>query len=329
MTGGAGVRKMNNSGQAALGIDIGGTNTKLGLVDKAGTVSGFRSFPTRAQGTDPSRFLEELALNVSGVIATSGVEVTGIGVCAHGYIDDERRGPFICEGTPALRGLDLRAWLEEKFNLPALVSNDLAAHALAEYAFGAGRGTRRFMAMAIGTGLGAGVVVDGKPLRFVGGTTGDTGRVILKPGEAKCVYGVSGSAESLCGTAFIERQARAQYGRSMTARQVIQAARAGSDPIALSIIGQVGENAGWALASLCSIFLPDKVALSGGTTQAGMALLQPCRRKFEEMVGDYHRKLAELSQGYYRGVEIVLSEYGAESGIVGAAVELLETHAEK
>lgn len=320
---------MSGSEQTALGIDIGGTNTKLGLVDKAGGVSGFRSFPTRAQGTDASHFLEELALNVAEALASTEAEVSGIGVCAHGYIDDERRGPFVCESTPALRGLDLRAWLEERYSLPALVSNDLAAHALAEYAFGAGRGTRRFMTLAIGTGLGAGVVVGGKPLRFVGGTTGDTGRVILKPGEAKCVYGVSGSAEALCGTAFIERQARAQYGRRATAHEVIQAARAGHDPVALNIIGQVGENAGWALASLCSIFLPERVALSGGTTRAGAALLLPCRRKFEELAGDYHRKLAELSQGYYRGVEIVLSAYGGESGIVGAVVELLDIHSEK
>lgn len=320
---------MGGYGQTALGIDIGGTNTKLGLVDKAGIVTGFRFFPTQAQGTDSTEFLESLSRNISQVIASTQVEVIGIGVCAHGYIDDERRGPIICESTPAVRGLDLHAWLEEKFGLPALVSNDLASHALAEYTFGVGRGTRRFMAVAIGTGLGAGVVVDGKPLRFVGGTTGDTGRVILKPGKPECIYGVSGSAESLCGTAFIERQAKKKYRKSMTAHQVIQAAREGNDPIAASIIQQVGENIGWTLSSLCSIFLPEKVALTGGTTQAGIVLLQACRRKFEELVGEYHRKLIELSQGYYRGVEIILSEYRGESGVVGAVVELLESHLEK
>jgi predicted NBD/HSP70 family sugar kinase len=185
------------------------------------------------------------------------------------------------------------------------------------------------MALAIGTGIGAGVVVDGQPLRFVGGTTGDTGRIILKPGGPECIYRVSGSAEALCGAAFIERQARDQYGKDVTAYQVIQAARQGNDPIAVSIIQQVGENIGWALASLCSIFLPEKVALTGGTTQAGNVLLEACRRKFAELVGEYHRKLIELSYGYHRGVEITLGEYRGESGIVGAVVELLQSQPQK
>jgi glucokinase len=314
---------MSGFGSVALGLDIGGTKTKLGIVDNTGMVTGFRSFPTRARGTDPNRFLQDLSENIAKVLASTGIDVIGIGVCAHGYIDDERRGPIICENTPAIRGFDLHAWLEEKFGLPVLISNDLAAHAMAEYSFGVGRGTRRFMAMAVGTGIGAGVVVDGKPLRFVGGTTGDTGRVILKPGEPECVYGVSGSAESLCGTAFIERQAEAQYGKRIPAHEVIYAARDGSDPIAVDIIRQVGEHLGWTLSSLCSIFLPEKVALTGGTIQAGRVLLEACRSKFEEMVGDYHRKLVKLSGGYYQGVEIELGEYCGESGVVGAVVELL------
>lgn len=315
---------MIGSETAALGIDIGGTNTKLGFVDQAGDVTGFRSFPTRAKGKEPDQFLQVLSENISQMLDSSPTAPVGIGVCAHGYIDDERRGPIICENTPAIRGFNLQAWLKETFTLPALISNDLASHAMAEYYFGVGRGTHRFMALAVGTGLGAGVVVEGRPLRFVGGTTGDTGRVILKPGEPEGAYGVSGSAESLCGTAFIKRQAAAQYGKDVPAHEVIHAAAEGKDPIAINILQQVGEHLGWTLSSLCSIFLPDKIALTGGTTQAGTVLLEACSRKFDEMVGRYHKKLMELSRGYYKGTEIVLSEYRGESGVVGAVVELLK-----
>lgn len=315
---------MSGPETAALGIDIGGTNTKLGFVDQAGDVTGFRSFPTRAKVKEPDQFLQGLSENISQMLESSPTTPIGIGVCAHGYIDDERRGPIICENTPAIRGFNLQAWLTETYALPALISNDLASHAMAEYYFGVGRGTRRFMALAVGTGLGAGVVVEGKPLRFVGGTTGDTGRVILKPGEPEGVYGVSGSAESLCGTAFIERRATAQYGKEVPAHEVIHAAAEGKDPIAVNIIQQVGEHLGWTLSSLCSIFLPDKIALTGGTTQAGPVLLEACSRKFHEMVGTYHKKLMELSKGYYKGTEIVLGEYRGESGVVGAVVELLK-----
>jgi len=314
---------MDNSGSTALGVDIGGTNTKVGLVDINGEVSLFNSFPTQAQGKDPNPFLMQLRDIIHEILDSTLTKVNGIGISTHGYIDDERHGPIISESTPAIRGIDLHGMLHSEFNLPVKVSNDLAAHAMAEYYFGCGRGTRRFMTMAVGTGIGVGVVIDGKPLRFVGGTTGDTGRIILQPGGPKCSYNVSGSAEALCGTANIERQAVLYYGEKVPAYQVIKAARDGTDLIAIDIIQQIGYYLGWVIASLSAIFLPEKVALTGGTSEAGYVLLEACRKRFEEMVGDYHITLARLSGGYHKGVEIVLSQYREESGVVGAVVELL------
>lgn len=314
---------MENSGRTALGVDIGGTNTKIGLVDVIGEIKIFKSFPTQAQGDDPNPFLDRLRFNMEEIIDNSKTEVVGIGVCAHGFIDPQRRGPIICESTPAICGVDFHGWLNDRFQLPVLVSNDLASHAMAEYYYGSGRGTQRFMAMAVGTGIGAGVVIDGKPLRFVGGTTGDTGRIILKPGGPKCVYDVHGSAEALCGTASIEQLAEKYYGKHVPAFEVIKAARNGSDIKAVKIIQEIGDYLGWTLASLCSIFLPEKVALTGGTAEAGPVLLEACRKRFDELVGNYHRKLIGLSKGYHRGVEIVLSSYRGESGVVGSVVELL------
>jgi predicted NBD/HSP70 family sugar kinase len=307
----------------ALGIDIGGTNTKLGLVDRAGRVSQFQTFPTHATGSDPQPFLQNLSRHVTQVIALTSRPIEGIGVSAHGYIDDEGHGPVVCERTPALSGFDLTGWLKEQFHLPVMIYNDLTAHALAEYYFGCGRGTRRLMTLAVGTGIGIGVVVDGAPLRFTGGTSGDTGRLILDPSGPVCIYGVRGSAEAFCGTDRIEELAEQRYGKKVPAFQVIQAARQGRDPLAVEIIQNIGEHLGWALASLCSFFLPEKVALTGGTSAAGEVLLQACRNKFEEMVGDYHRILARRSGGYFRGVEIVLSQYVGESGLVGVVVEIL------
>jgi len=314
---------MDNSERTALGVDIGGTNTKVGLVDVNGEVNFFNSFPTQAQGKDPNPFLVQMCESIGDILDSTSTKVSGIGICTHGYIDDERRGPIISESTPAIRGVDLHDWLHDKFHLPVKVSNDLTSHAMAEYYFGCGRGTRRFMTMAVGTGIGVGVVIDGKPLRFVGGTTGDTGRIILQPGGPKCIYGVSGSAEALCGTANIERKAALCYREKVSAHQVIKAARDGTDLIAIDIIQQIGSYLGWVIASLSAIFLPEKVALTGGTSEAGNVLLEACRKRFDEMVGDYHFTLARLSGGYHQGVEIVLSQYRGESGIVGSVVELL------
>ncbi|HLV37058.1 MAG TPA: ROK family protein, partial [Spirillospora sp.] len=238
--------------------------------------------------------------------------------------DDQRRGPILCENTPALQGVDIRGLLEATFRLPVVVNNDLTAHALAEYVYGSGRGTRRFMVMAVGTGLGVGVIVNGEPLRYIEGTPGDSGRVILEPDGPPDVLGVRGTAEGLCGVRGIERLARENYGYDVPAYEVIRAAREESSLPAQQTMAQVGSYLGHALALLSPIFLPNKIALTGGTTEAGPVLLDACRKRFQAMVGDYHRRLAEAAPEYYSEIDIVIGEMRGETGVVGAVVELFK-----
>jgi glucokinase len=317
---------LSEIGPLVLGIDVGGTNTKLGLVSTTGEVSSFRSFPTEAHGDSPDEFLHNLFSNVQELLVCAGTQVTGIGLSVHGYTDEARHGPILCLNTPALHGVDLKTPLENRFNLPVVVNNDLTAHVLAEYTFGRGRKARRFLCLAIGTGLGAGVVVNGEPLRYVGGCAGDTGHVILVPGGPSCSSGCHGCAEALCGVPGIERLAFQAYGRTVPAHEVIAAARRGDDPRATSVMTRIGRYLGQALASLSVIYLPDRIALTGGTAEAGPMLLDAVQERFEELVGEYHRTFARLGGDYYSGVEIVLGKTRGETGIVGAAVELLRPH---
>ncbi len=313
----------------ALGIDIGGTGVKLGLVNTAGEVFGFRSFPTKATGATPDIFLTRLQAQIAPLLADKQYPAIGIGVSVHGFVDDARRGPIACESTPVLRGLDIVGWLETTFNLPVVLNNDLIAHTMAEYHFGVGRGVHRFMVMAIGTGLGAGVMIDGQPLRLIGGTTGDTGRVVIQPGGPKCAYGVAGSAEALCGVAAIERLAQEKYGHPLAARVIIDAAHKGDDAIALAIMQEIGENLGLTLANLSVIFFPDKIALTGGTTAAGHILLDACQKKFNETIGNYHHLMDHLLGDVYNDVRIVFGEVGHRGGVLGAVVELFNSNFEK
>jgi glucokinase len=306
----------------ALGIDVGGTNTKVGLVDVAGRVYAFERIPTDVGQEPPDPFLGRLKDCVGRVLEEAPVAVAGIGLSVHGWTDDSRRGPILCVNTPSLHGVDMRSLLSEAFRLPVVVNNDLTAHVLAEYAYGVGQGSKRFLCLALGTGLGAGVVVNGRPLRYVGGCAGDTGHVILEPGGPACSTGCLGCAEALCGVEGIERLAREEYGKTVSAYDVITGARAGSDEKALAVMRRIGEWVGQLLASLSVIYLPDRMALTGGTAEAGTVLLDTVRSRWDELVGDYHRTYVEMGD-YYDGTEIVFGR--TRGGVVGAVVELLVT----
>ncbi len=314
---------MTASNRVAVGVDVGGTHTKLGLVDSAGRISAFQRIPTDARGTDPGPFVTRLLARIDGLLAEAGAEVVGIGVSMHGELDAERRGPIIASNTPALRNFDMRGTLEAHYRLPVDVYNDLTAHSLGEYYFGVGQRVERFMCMAIGTGLGAGVIVKGKPLIIDGGNSGNTGLIILDPHGPVDNNGIRGSAEALCGVRGIERLAQERYGYAVPAHQVIAAAREATDPVAVGIIQQIGAYLGQTLASLSVIFYPHRIALTGGTAAAGPVLLEACRESFEALVGPFFRDIAANTRGHFREVEIVLGEQGSETALLGAVIELL------
>jgi glucokinase len=317
---------MNTTAPLALGIDIGGTNTKMGLVNPAGEITSFQKFPTNAHGDDPEPFFRQLFQQIDEILTAAEHTVLGIGVSTHGEVDIEHRGPIISANTPALRGVDIRGRLEERYPLPIILNNDLTAHALGEYHFGCGHGIGRFMCMAIGTGLGAAVIVNGDPIIIDGGNSGNTGLIILDPDGAVDSNGIKGSAEALCGVPGIEQLAVERYGRQVPAHEVIAAARTGDDPIATGIMQQIGSYLGQTLASLSVIFYPHRIALTGGTASAGDVLLKACQDKFDTLVGDFFRKISRSTEGYFQDVEIVLGENKGETGIVGAVVEILKPY---
>lgn len=317
---------MEKTRSLALGIDIGGTNTKLGIINDHGEISDFVSFPTLAFGNDPHPFISRLEANIHEVLKTNPAQLSGIGISAHGYLDEGSKGPIVCYSTPSLKGFDFISWGKKTFNLPVIVTNDLIAHSLAEYHYGSGKGSRRFLCMAVGTGFGVGVINYGKPLKLVGGTTGDAGRLILDPKGPQCNYFVHGSAEALVGVANIERLGKKYYQHFKPAHDIITSARNKSDKIAVQIMREIGSHLGHALALLSSIFLPEKVAITGGVAEAGEVLLSSCRERFEDLIGEYHRVISRESKNLYQGMEIVLGEFKGESGLLGSTIDFFQSN---
>jgi len=304
----------------AIGIDIGGTFTKIALVTQQGEVYRLERIRT-ASHTGVENYLDSLKEIISTFLLEKPI---GIGITIPGFLSPDGRMSLFNPNTPALEKLDFVDWLAP-FGLPVRTEQDLNAAALSEYYFGSGQGSRRFMATPIGTGVGVGMVVDGEVLRFTGYTTGDAGHIILEPDGPQCTGGCRGCAEALVTIPAIERDtlARIDSGQAdslksllsqgkVVAQDVIRLARDG-DPAAVQIMTRIGERLGLWLASLVPIFLPDRIALCGGIAEAGDFLLDACRQRF------YHLAGAE----YSRGCEVVFGTFRGLAGVVGAAAPLL------
>jgi glucokinase len=311
---------MSHRNSYAVGFDIGGSSTKIGLVDSSGRIIESRQIPSDLLH-NPQPFLNKLFLNIEELIhSCTQDEVLGIGMSLHGFLND--KGPIVSPYTPSLGGLDLLGMVRDYFKLPVVMNSDLVAHTLAEYYFGTGRGTNRFLCMAIGTGLGAGVVIDGKALKYTGGCPGDTGHIIVEPGGPECSMGCKGCAEALCGVAGIERLVKERTGVDVPANVVIAGARDGNLEF-VPIIEQIGDWLGIALASLSVIYLPQRIALSGGVAEAGPILLNATKYRFYDLVGTYHTRIIEMTSAFHQGVEIVLGKNRGQSGVIGSVVELI------
>ena len=303
---------------AAVGVDIGGTYTKIALVQADGTILRQERIPT-GSNVDPGPYLVKLKDRLRDFAASQPAPL-GIGLGLPGFLSPDRHSILYNPNTPALLGIDFASELAP-LGLPIAIEQDLNIPALAEYHLGAGRGSRRFMTGAIGTGLGAAVIIDGELVRFAGHTLGDSGHIILDPDGPTCTAGCHGCAEALTAIPGVERAAlralddpragplrAAMVDGRVPARAVIQACQQG-DPLAVEIMSGIGRWLGQWIASLTPMFFPDLVVLCGGIAEAGEPLLAACRARFYALAGQEYAR-CEIAPGQFKGL----------AGVIGSAV---------
>jgi len=307
----------------AVGIDVGASFTKIGLVTSGGEIIDDSVIASELQSAGPEAFLAASGAVVERLVRRH--EVNGIGISLCSIVNEARTGVLLSVNAPALAGLDVRQAFAGRFGLPVRVCNDVAAFALAEARFGDGRGVRRFLCLALGTGLAIAAVRDGTVLETWGGISADAGRIILDPNaDVTCKAGVRGSAEALIGVEHIERLARAAAGRvDIRAREVIASARDG-DQAAGEVMARVGAHVGHLLALLSPVYFPQRILITGGTAEAGEPLFAAARRRYAELIGDFMTTLSQLESGVAQPVEIRKAALGPEGAVIGAALSFFE-----
>ena len=291
----------------AIGIDIGGTHTKLAVLSEEGKINQIET-PRTAARRDPSEYLNRLLGKIARLVDKYSPE--GIGLAAPGFLSTDRRSIRYNPNTPALVGIDFLDLLA-RFHLPVRLEQDLNVPTIAEYYFGEFRGAPRLLTASIGTGLGAGFMIDDQVLDFAGSTIGDTGHIILMPDGPTCTAGCHGCAEALIATPNIVRLAQQYNSSRISAHRVIVAARQGR-PWAVGIIQKIGDWLGQWLASLSPIFLPSHIILCGGVAEAGEVLRLRAETRYRELGG----------LEYTRAV-IATSRFGGQAGVIGAAAPFL------
>lgn len=288
---------------AILCIDIGGTSTKAGLFRPSSELEFVGSIPSRGPADSFARSLAELISEASRNAAALGVAIAG-------FLSETRDRMIYNSNLPWLQDFPLRDFLSERFSGPVELEVDSNAAALAEYHQGSGIGSSRFLCLAVGTGLGVGMVVNGEPLRFAYGCMGDAGHVIVQPNGPLCPCGGHGCAEGLLSAPRLAEEFRAakEIRGECSLRDVIEAAR-GQDPVAVAILEHAGEWLGIATASLANTFYPDRVAYAGGLAEAGDLVMHSAERAFHYAAGAFTRNHVKLGR----------AKLGAMSTLTGAA----------
>jgi glucokinase len=297
------------SGQRAIGVDVGGTKILAGVVDRDGEVARReeRATPTSSQDD----FLAELDSLVEGLL---GDDVDGVGFGLPSTID-QRAGRAVSSVHIPLAEIDFRARMAERFGLPVAIDNDGNAAAIAEWKLGAGRGASHIVALTLGTGIGGGLILDGRPYRGSTGAAAELGHIVLDYGGVPCGGACSGHGhfEALAAGSAADETAVRRFGPGSDGRRLVEEARAGNEQ-ALTDLAEIGRRLGAGIASFVNVFNPELVILGGGFAQAGDLLFDPVRQTLAVEALSPARDL----------VRVVPAAFGAEAGMVGAALVAFE-----
>ena len=293
----------------AVGLDLGGTDLKAGRVTADGRVEGFCKRPSRAAESADGP-LDAMAGAIADLTRDAPEAMIGVGLGSPGVIHPGTGA--LVGSTPHLHfweAFPLRERLAARLGLPLAVDNDANLAALAEHRLGAARGARVSITLTVGTGIGAGIVVDGQVLRGAWGGAGELGHLALARGQVACRCGIPGCVEPEASGSGLARHARDAGWVPAEARTVFAAAAAG-DPRARTLVESLADRLGAVIGAAVNVINPEIVVVGGGVAQAGETLMAPLR----EAVARY--TLAT----HHQGLRVVPAALGERAGVVGAGL---------
>lgn len=307
-----------------IGIDLGGTFIKFGLLDEHKQPSDIFQLPTPLdQGSDG--VVAQMSAGVRQLVTKRGLvpkDIVGMGIGAPGPINISNGIIIAMPNIPGMENVPLRDRISAELGFRAVLENDANAAAYGEFICGAGRGAGDMIMLTLGTGVGSGIIINGKVLHGAHEIGGEWGHVIVQPGGEKCGCGQQGCLERYASAAFLALRAQrlieqGQPSRLSTvlaakgkldAKDVNDARKAG-DELAAGVWDDAARYLAQACINICRILDPDEIVLAGGLVNAGEDLMQPLLKHYQEM----HWALTPIR------TPIVIASLGSDAGVIGAA----------
>jgi glucokinase len=252
-----------------IGVDVGGTTVAAGLVAADGEVLEHHQAPTHAHGPGTALdTLGEMLDRLADAARARGVAVTGAGIGVPGIVDAERGIVGVdVHYAPELARAPLGDRLGARLGVPVFVDNDVNALALAEWMWGAGRGTRSLVVLALGTGVGGGIILDGRLHRGWSGFGGELGHVPIDFDGPSCICGGRGCLKAYVSGTDIARHGGERLGRPVSAADVFRLAAAG-DAVADAVVEEICSALGAGLAVIVNGLNPERVLLAGSVAKS-------------------------------------------------------------
>jgi len=259
--------------ETLLGVDVGGTSTSAGLVTRDGRVLVSRSQPTHGpRGGDALERLLALVDDLAAVARERGERIAGVGAGLPGVVD-AANGMVGSEAhhVPELAGAPVARLLAERTGAPAFIDNDVNALALAEWLWGAGRGARSLVLLAIGTGVGGGIILDGRLYRGAGGFGGELGHVPVKLDGRPCICGARGCLKAYVAGGDLAAAASQRLGRPVDAPTLFDLAATG-DATAEAVLDEALEALAAGLTIVVNGLNPERLLVGGSIGRAFAAV---------------------------------------------------------
>lgn len=311
--------------QYIVAIDLGGTRFRVALADSTGRLSYRKSYPTHVTDGLEAIVTRLVQAALEAIAHCGGRHVLAAGFAAPGPLDPRTGVILTPPNLPGWHEVPLKALLEERLQIPVFVGNDANLAALGEQRFGAGRGMENLIYLTVSTGIGAGVIADGRLLLGRDGLAGEAGHMSLAEGP-RCNCGNYGCLETLSSGTAIARMARermeagerssiARFAGGETTAEAVEAAARAGDVLAQSVMATAARYLGIGVVNLMHLFNPQAVIIGGGVSQAGELIFGPVRRI-----------IAERAMPNFRKTEIIPAALGDDVGLYGAAaLALAET----